>query len=158
MSIKTKRIISLACFVISVTGLLLLLSWFYIRGAELHLLKDIPADCEIICTKQTQDPVTKEFETEEFPLSRDQLTDVLSLVRKNAYWRIHSFTITHNEMVDYHIYCKFSRETRQEYLILSFVGDYAVAITSSVEKLNHDGFLRNLNKNFLTELESIITP
>ena len=157
MSIKTRRMISLVCFVLSITGLLLLLSWFYVRGTEFRFLKALPEASEIVCTKQTWNLGTGDYETEEFHLTQNQLTDVLTLVRKNAYWRILSSTITHDEDVSYYISCEFLGDARQEYLIISFVGNYAVTITSSVGEFNHEGFLRILSKDFMNELEAILT-
>ena len=158
MSIQTRRRISLICSVVLLTALLFLLSWFLIRGAELHFLKEFPTDCDIVCTKETCNLGTGEYESEEFSISPEQLTEVLTLLRKNTYWRIPSSTITHDEDVSYYIYCKFSQDTRQEYLIISFIGNYAISITSSVEDFNHTGFLRILNKGFFPKLEAILTP
>ena len=89
MSIKTRRMISLICFFLSVTGLLLLLSWFFIWGVELPFLKEFSTDCEIICTKETWNHGTGEYQSEEFSISPEQLTEVLTLLRKNTFAQIH---------------------------------------------------------------------
>jgi len=161
MNPKTRRIIRIICLAacaISLVMLFLLLSWFYIRGAEFRFLKELPADCEVTYTKEVWNDSTKEYDTVDFSLTKEQLTDVLALMEKGAYWRILSRTITHDEDAIYYIFCEFSKDSNQHYLVISFVGGYAVAIDSSVPEFAQNGFLRILNKSFLSELESIIIP
>ena len=156
MTPKTKRIINLVCLGAWVVGLVLLLSWFFIRGAEFRFGQELNDASEILLIKQTWNHGTGDYEKEEFHLTQEQLNEALTLVKKNAFWRMLAGTITHNEDVTYTVYCEFTGNDYLQYLNITFVGDYAVTVSSSVESYNRDHFLRILNKNLLPQLEAIL--
>ena len=161
MNPKTGRLLKIVCLIVcaaSLLLLLLLLGWFYVRGAEFRFLEDLPTDCEVTFGRQALHSGSEEYELEEFTVTKEQLDEALALLKKNAYWRMLSRSISHNEDTIYYIFFEFSQESKEEYLVVSFVGGYAVSIDSSVEEFTQDGFLRILNRNFLSELESIIAP
>ena len=153
---KIKRNIPLVFLILSLTGLALLVSWFLVRGAEFRLMKELPAEVEIDCHKMTWNPTTGETETEEIHLTREQLTEVLNLVRKNVYWRVLGNTIYHHENVSYDIICTITQDSRTEHVMISVIGNYALAVANSTEHTVHEGFLRILGKGFLENLEAIL--
>jgi hypothetical protein len=150
---KTKRIINISVAALLVIVLLWTLCWFYVRGATLRVLKAIPSDCEITVTAMYWDGTTDN--REEFVLSQEQATALLELLQSTNYWRDLSTTIMHNEPVTYEIFCLFDLDSQQEMVHISCAGGYAIAINSSVDKWDEDGFLRIINKTFLSQLESI---
>ena len=156
MTPKTKRMINLVCLAVWVLGLVLLLSWFFLRGAEIRFGQELNDASEILLIKQTWNHSTGDYETEESPLTQEQLNEALTLVKKNAFWRMLSGTITHNEDVTYTVYCEFTRNDYLQYLNITFIGDYAVTVSSSVDAYNCDAFLKILNKNLLPKLEAIL--
>ena len=153
---KIKRNLPLIFLILSLTGLILLVSWFLVRGAEFRLMKELPAEVEIDCHKMNWNPAAGETETEEIHLTREQLTEVLNLVRKNAYWRVLGNTIYHHENVNYDIICTFTQDSRTEHLMISVIGNYAVVVANSTEDTADKGFLRILDKDFLEKLEAIL--
>ena len=164
MTTKTIGILKIVCLAVCAIALLLLvlmLSWFYVRGAEFRFLEELPGDCKVTVSKQiltggTEEPV--QSEEEEITLTREQLDGVLTLLKKNAYWRMLKRTISFKDDTLYNIFFEFSRDSHEEYLIVTFVGGYAVAADSSVAEYATNGFLRTLNKDFLSKLEAIIQP
>ena len=150
---KTRRIINISVAALLVIALLWALCWFYVRGATLRVLKAIPSDCEITVTAMYWDGTTDN--REEFVLSQEQATALLELLQSTDYWRDLSTTITHNEPVTYEIFCVFDLDSQQEMVHISCLGGYALHINSSTDKWNGKGFLRIINKTFLSQLESI---
>jgi hypothetical protein len=106
--------------------------------------------------KQTWNHSTGDYETEESPLTQEQLNEALTLVKKNAFWRMLKKTVAHNEDVTYTVYCEFTRNDYLQYLNITFIGDYAVTVSSSVDAYNCDAFLKILNKKLLPQLEAIL--
>ena len=156
MTQKTKRVINLVCLAAWVIGLVLLLSWFFVRGAEFRFGAELGDASEIVFIKQTWNQSAEDYDTEEVHLTQEQLNEVLTLVKKNAFWRMLSGTITHNEDVTYTVYCEFTQNGYLQYLNITFVGGYAATVSSSVEAYDQTNFLRILNKNLLPQLEAIL--
>ncbi len=158
MSTKTRRIISISVSVILVAAIILTFSWFYVRGAELRFLQEIPAGREATVSiwSWSFDGMTTDHNQYEADLTQDQLSQVLNLMQSSSYWRDPASSITHNEKSTYTIFITYDSDSTAQYLSITSSGGYAVLMNSSQDIPFENDFLRIRDKDWVAKLDAIL--
>ena len=142
MNTKTRRIINISFSVILMAAFILTFSWFYVRGAELRFLQDIPADCEATVSIWTWDGTSADGNNYEFALTREQLSQIFDLLQSSSYWRDPASSITHHEQTTYTVFITYEIDGNAQYLSITSSGGYAVLMNSSQDIPFENDFLR----------------
>lgn len=156
----TRRIITISVSIILIVAFLLTFSWFYVRGAELRFLQDIPADCDAgvsIWTWSFDEEATGQNEYKA-DLTQDQLSQVLELLQDSSYWRIPASTITYNDPTTYTVFITYKIDGTAQYISITSSGGYAINIHSSQENPFENNFLRIRDEDWVKKLDAIFLP
>ena len=156
MNTKTRRIINISSSVILMAAFILTFSWFYVRGAELRFLQDIPADCEATVSIWTWDGTSADGNNYEFALTREQLSQIFDLLQASSYWRDPASSITHHEKNTYSVFVTYKIDGTTQYLSITSSGGYAVLMNSSQDIPFENDFLRIRDKDWVAKLDAIL--
>ena len=156
MNMKTRRIINISFSVILMAAFILTFSWFYVRGAELRFLQDIPADCEATVSIWTWDGTSADGNNYEFALTREQLSQIFDLLQASSYWRDPASSITHHEQTTYTVFITYEIDGTTQYLSITSSGGYAVLMNSSQDIPFENDFLRIRDKDWVAKLDAIL--
>ena len=156
MNMKTRRIINISFSVILMAAFILTFSWFYVRGAELRFLQDIPADCEATVSIWTWDGTSADGNNYEFALTREQLSQIFDLLQSSSYWRDPASSITHHEQTTYTVFITYEIDGTTQYLSITSSGGYAVLMNSSQNITFENDFLRIRDKDWVAKLDAIL--
>ena len=156
MNTKTRRIINISFSVILMAAFILTFSWFYVRGAELRFLQDIPADCEATVSIWTWDGTSADGNNYEFALTREQLSQIFDLLQSSSYWRDPASSITHHEQTTYTVFITYEIDGNAQYLSITSSGGYAVLMNSSQDIPFENDFLRIRDKDWFAKLDAIL--
>ena len=156
MNTKTRRIINISFSVILMAAFILTFSWFYVRGAELRFLQDIPADCEATVSIWTWDGTSADGNNYEFALTGEQLSQIFNLLQSSSYWRDPASSITHHEQTTYTVFITYEIDGNAQYLSITSSGGYAVLMNSSQDIPFENDFLRIRDKDWVAKLDAIL--
>ena len=156
MNTKTRRIINISFSVILMAAFILTFSWFYVRGAELRFLQDIPADCEATVSIWTWDGTSADDNNYEFALTGEQLSQIFNLLQSSSYWRDPASSITHHEQTTYTVFITYEIDGNAQYLSITSSGGYAVLMNSSQDIPFENDFLRIRDKDWVAKLDAIL--
>lgn len=156
MNTKTRRFISISVSVILVAAIVLTFSWFYVRGAELRFLQDIPADCEASVSIWTWDGTDADDNKYESVLTQEQLSQIFDLLQSSSYWRDPASSITHHEKTTYTVFVPYESDGKAQFLSITISGGYAVLMNSSQDFPFENDFLRIQDKNWVAKLDAIL--
>ena len=156
MRTKTRRIINISFSVILMAAFILTFSWFYVRGAKLRFLQDIPADREATVSIWTWDGTSADGNEYESALTQEQLSQIFNLLQSSSYWRDPASSITHHEKTTYTVFVTYERDGTAQYLSITSSGGYAVLINSSQDIPFENDFLRIRDKDWVAKLDAIL--
>lgn len=156
MNTKTRRVINISVSVVLLAAVILTCSWFYVSGAELRFLEDIPADCEATVSIWSWDGTSTDGNEYESALTQEQLSQIFNLLQSSSYWRDPATSISHKEKSTYTIFITYDSDSSAQYLSITISGGYAVLMGSSQKIPFNNDFLRIRDKNWVATLEAIL--
>lgn len=155
MRMTIHRIMSISVSVVLLAAIILTFSWFYVRGAELRFLQNIPADCKAAVSIWSWDETSADRNEYEAVLTIEQLSQIFDLLQSSSYWRDPTSSITHHEETTYTVFVTYESDGTAQYLSITFIGGYAVNISGSQKIPFENNFLRIRDKDWAAKLNAV---